>query len=171
MLIDPQHLDIHIRNRQRTDKHSPSDTTDHLHGRISTKRLIHNHEHPRGTHKTQRQHRIPIHAVEQQRLVPDDRHELEAHQKGSGQDGPQVHDDADAVSVATFPAVEVAFAWCSSFGWVLRVAEDAVDVEVHEAGEREAHEGANGDEEEEEVVPVGEVEGVIYLAEEFDEAI
>lgn len=50
-------------------------------------------------------------------------------------------------------------------------AEDAVEVEVHEAREAEAEHGAREDEPQDEIVPVGKADGVVELAHGSDEAV
>ena len=83
-----------------------------------------------------------------------------------------MQDDADAPALPGVARVEIALARRGAVRTKSRgVAEDAVNVEVHEAGECETEEGAGHDEEENEVVAAVEVEGMIDLSHHTHEAV
>lgn len=52
--------------------------------------------------------------MEQQRLVSDNRYELEAYEEAGGEDSREVDDDAGAVALAALAGVVVAFAGCGA---------------------------------------------------------
>ena len=69
-------------------------------------------------------------------------------------------------------AVVVALARAGSLRWAeTSAAEDIVEVDVHEASEREAHQGTAKEEEKEEIVSLGEAHGGIDPAGEAHEGV
>lgn len=168
MLIQPQHLHIDIHNTQSPYKHCTRHSIHCLRRPVSPKGLIRNHKRTRRTDETQYHNLIPVYTMEKYHLVPDDGYKLEAYKEPGGQNGRKMEDDADTVTAATLAGVVVAFAGGGAAA-LRGVAEDVVNVEEHEAGEGETHHCTGGDEEEGEVVPVGEVERFVKFGEKGDD--
>jgi len=164
VLFELEALDVVVGQPQGPDKRNRQDANDHLHVQPAAERVSCDHESTGCSDQAQEQDHVAVDAVEQDDLVADGGHELEACEEPRGEDSSQVHDDSRLFD-GTFVVVIAVEALC------VFAAEDAVVAEVLEPREGEAHHGAGEDEEESEVVALGEADGVVELAHHLDEGI
>lgn len=127
-----------------------------------------NHKDSNNTNQRQEDNQVSIQAVDNDDLVSYSRHKLEDGEESSRKNTRQMHDDADILNALE---VVVAFTGEGTADCGFRVAEDAFDVEEHESGEGESEQGAAKDDEQDEVVALGEADGVVYTADECHEGV
>lgn len=161
VLLDLQALDVVVGHGEGADEDDGQEPRRRLRVDGAAGRPARDHQgaHRRG--QGQQHDDVAVDAVHQDRPVADGRDELEARQERGRDDGEEVQHHAD-LHVAALKVVLFA---------ALAPLEGAPVVEVGHAGEAEAHEGAAKDEEEDEVVALGEADGVVYLAAKGDEAV
>lgn len=97
MLIDPQPLNVHIRQPQRADKHYRQHAHGALYRQPAPKRHRRNHDGACHPDEAQQDRDVPIHPMKQNHAVPDKGDKLHAGQYAGGYNGVQVHLDADTV--------------------------------------------------------------------------
>jgi len=93
---------------------------------------------------------------------------LKADKNASRHDAAQVGDNANLLMTHS---VVVALAGQRMVPTTRRATEDAVEVDELEAGQGKSHHGTAENKEENEVVALGEADGVVHLASGGDEAI
>ena len=157
MLIDLQMPDIPIRQPEPDLDDNGQQSDPSLRLDRAAERAPRDHQRPRISCRHQQNNNIAAEPVEQDDFIPDSGHELQDHEQGGGQDAAEMQQEAGLVVPVALP---VAFAGRGG-GDV-----DAVVVEVLEAGEGEAEQGAGEDEKEGEVVTLFEAERVVDFAEQ-----
>jgi len=150
MLLKLQLLDIPNCQKQRPNKHNRRRANPCSDVKRTTKRNRRNHDSTHSSDKRKDNTDVSIHAMEEKSLVPNKWHKLEAYKKSSGDDSVEMNLDTNFVDILAL--VGEAFARTCATSVTVGIAVDAVEIEVHHAGERKAEEGAGEDEPEDEVV-------------------
>lgn len=167
MLLDLELLNVVDCKGQRAEEHNTASARHRLHADTTAKASPGDHEDANDAHDAEKDDEVTIKAVEQDGLVANDGDELKAGKKPARYHAGKVHDQTDpsraGLVKVTLPRERA--------GSVVRVAEDAVKVEVHHAGEGEPHHATRRDDKEGKVVALFEANGVVDLARQCDEAV
>ena len=164
VLLELEALDVDVGQAQGPDEHDCHNAGCDLHIECSAEGIFCDDERARCPDETQKQNKVAVEAVEQDDLVADGGHELEAGEEAGGQDGAKVDDDAGPFDGVFFVVVAVELG-------VTLAAKYAVVADVLEPRQGEAEHGTGKDEEEDEVVAFGEPDRVVYFSHHPDEGI
>jgi hypothetical protein len=145
MLVDSQPLYVDVCHKQRGQEHEGYHPKRRLRIQATTKSPSRHDQRPGRPRNTQQQDDVSVDSVPQDALVSNSRHELKNDEKGRREDTGEMQKHPSAVQTGS---VIVAFAGAGSVCWTeASAAENIIDIDVHEASERESHQGAAEDEE------------------------
>ena len=164
MLINPQSLDVDVSCEQRGQKRNCNHAKPRLGIQATAKSSPRNDQCPGGARNTQQQDDVSVDSMYQDAFVSNGRHELKDDKKPRRKKAGEMEKHAGTVQAKT---VVVALARAGSLrGAEASATKCIVDVDVHEASKREAHQGTAEEQEEEEIVGLGETKRHVDPAEE-----
>jgi hypothetical protein len=160
VLLDLESLDVPESDAFAANENDGSQTDCNLHAQATAKAVLRNHQNAAHAGKRGKDDHVAINAVKEEKLVADNGHELQEGEDTGRKGGAKVKKNANATSSRM--VVEALARECIGLTLVFR-AEDVIDTEVHQTGERETEKCAGGNGPEDEVVALGETDGVVNL--------